>query len=68
MENTFNDLHKVCNSDTRVIVAYYSAFWEPLLNITAKLKLKMPELHKLLLNEDDISTLLNSSGFETVKI
>ncbi len=67
IENTFNDLHKVCNSDTRVIVAYYSAFWEPLLNITAKLKLKMPELPKLLLNEDDISTLLNSSGFETVK-
>ena len=43
IESTFNALHKVCNADTRIIVAYYSPFWEPILNIAAKLKLKMSE-------------------------
>ncbi len=64
---TLDNLHKVCDSDTRIIVAYYSPFWEPLLNMAAKLKMKMPELTKSLLNENDISSLLNSSKFETVK-
>jgi len=67
IENTFEELHKVCNSDTRFIVSYYSAVWEPFLNLAAKLNLKMPELPKLLLSETDISSLLDSSGYETVK-
>jgi len=67
IENTFNELHKVCSADTRIIVSYYSPFWEPILNIAARLKFKMPELPKLLLNEVDISELINSSDFETVK-
>ena len=67
IQATLDNLHKVCDSDTRIIVAYYSPFWEPLLNLAAKLKMKMPELTKSLLNEDDISSLLNSSKFETVK-
>ena len=67
IQNTLDNLHKVCNSDTRIIVSYYSPFWEPILNMAAKLKIKMPELTKSLLNENDISTLLNSSKFETVK-
>ncbi len=66
IQTTMDNLHKVCNEDTRVIVAYYSPFWEPLLNIAARLKMKMPELTKALLNENDISSLLISSKFETV--
>ena len=68
IEKTFSHLHKVCNADTRLIVAYYSPFWEPILNLAAKLKFKMPELPKALLNQTDISSLLNSSDFQTVKI
>ena len=67
IESALKKLHKVCNSDTRVIVAYYSPVWEPVLNIAAWFKLKMPELSKTLLNEADISSLLHSAGFETVK-
>ncbi len=67
IEKTFEKLHKVCNADTRFIVSYYSPFWEPILNIAARLNFKMQELPKLLLNETDISELLNSSGYETVK-
>ena len=67
IQNTLDLLHKVCNADTRIIVAYYSPFWEPILNLAARLKFKMPELTKALLNETDISSLLNSSKFETVK-
>ena len=67
IQSTLDNLHKVCDADTRIIVAYYSPFWEPLLNMAAKLKMKMPELTKSLLNENDISSLLNSSKFETVK-
>ena len=67
IESTLEKLHKICNADTRIIVAYYSPVWEPILNIAAWFKLKMPELPKALLNETDISTLLDSAGFETVK-
>ena len=50
-----------------MIVAYYSPYWEPLLNLAILLKLKMPELPKALLSEEDISTLLKTSGYETVR-
>ena len=48
IEKTFEKLHKVCNADTRIIVAYYSPFWEPILNLAARFKFKMPELPKAL--------------------
>ena len=67
IEKVLNKLHNICNSDTRIIIAYYSPFWEPILNLAAKLKYKMPELPKALLNEVDVSDLLESSKFETVK-
>ncbi len=67
IENTLENLHSLCNMDTRIIIAHYSPFWEPILNIAAKFKLKMPEISKSLLNENDISSLLSSSEFETVK-
>ena len=41
IQSTLDSLHKVCDSDTRIIVSYYSPFWEPLLNLAAKLKMKM---------------------------
>jgi len=67
IEKVLNRLHDVCNSNTRIIIAYYSPFWEPILNFAAKMKLKMPELPKALLNEIDVSSLLESSKYETVK-
>ena len=36
IETTLNYFHKFSNADTRFIVAYYSPFWEPILNIAAK--------------------------------
>lgn len=67
IEGTLKRIHKFCNADTRIIIAYYSPIWEPVLNLAAWLKLKMPELTKTLLNESDISFLMSSAGFETVK-
>jgi len=67
IESTLKKLHKLCNADTRIIIAYYSPIWEPILNIGTWFNLKMPELPKTLLNESDISSLLGSTGFETVK-
>ena len=67
IEKAFEILHTVCKADTRLIVAYYSPYWEPLLNLAILLKLKMPELPKALLSEEDIATLLKTSGYETVR-
>jgi len=67
IEATLKKLHRVCSSDTRLIVSYYSPHWEPFLNLAARVGIKMPELGKALLNENDISNLLKSSGFETVR-
>lgn len=68
IDKTITKLHKLCNSDTRIIIAYYSPFWEPLLNFAAFCKLKMPELPKSLLTQNDISSFLASANFDNVKM
>lgn len=66
-EATLAALHRLCTPDTRIVIAYYSKLWEPVLRLTAKLGLKMqtPELNWL--STDDIVGLLNLADFELVK-
>ncbi len=67
IEKTLEDLHKLCRSDTRLVVAYYAPIWEPLLKLASLLGLKMPSKTAALLDEKDISSMLDNSGYEILR-
>jgi ubiquinone/menaquinone biosynthesis C-methylase UbiE len=61
-------LHKVCHADTRLVVAYYSPIWEPLLKIGDRLGLRMPQPEVNYLSTADIANLLHLADFEVIKV
>jgi SAM-dependent methyltransferase len=66
-QRLFDNLHQLCHRETRVVVAYYSHLWEPLLFLAEKLGRKMPQLPQSWMSTADISNILDLSGFETVR-
>ena len=67
VQNTFAQLHPLCAADTRIIVAYRSGLWYPVLRLAELLSLKMPALSENSLSTDDIGAILALAGFEEVK-
>ncbi|MCP3986140.1 MAG: glycosyltransferase [bacterium] len=60
-------LHSLCHRRTRIVVAYYSNFWEPLLQVGEWLRMKMPGSEMNFLPTADIENLLDLAGFGVVK-
>jgi SAM-dependent methyltransferase len=67
IEVLFDMLHVLCDTDTRIVIAYHSWRWEPVLKLGEKLKLKMPSVEMNWLSTDDTINFLNLSDFELVK-
>jgi SAM-dependent methyltransferase len=67
VEATFASIHPLCTSDTRVVIAYYSPLWAPILKLAQNLGLKMPTLEKNWLWIEDIAALLKLADFEIVR-
>jgi SAM-dependent methyltransferase len=66
-QGVFMLLRRLVTPRTRVIVAYYSHLWEPLLNAGERLGLKMPQdIEQSWLSTDDIMNLLVLSDYEVV--
>ena len=66
-QHSFAQLHRVCGPHTRIIVAYYANFWDPLLHLAELCGHKMPSDRQNLLSTDDISALLDLAGFQVVR-
>jgi SAM-dependent methyltransferase len=66
-QGTFEHLHRLCTPETRIVVAYYSKGWEPVLRIADALGLKMPATQQNWLWTEDIENLLRLADFEVVK-
>ena len=64
---TLEYLHRFCTRDTRVIIAYYAWFWEPILKLGEKFGLKMPSVEMNWLSTEDMMGFLHLAGFEPVK-
>ncbi len=60
-------LHRWCTPATRLIVAYHSRIWEPLLQLAEQLGLKMPEGQQNWLSTRDIMNLFELSDFEPIR-
>jgi len=63
----FRNLKKVTRPESRLVITYFNALWEPILQIGEWLKLKRPQDNQNRLSLDDIENLLNLNGFETIK-
>lgn len=57
----------LCNSNTRVVIAYYSRMWAPILALAKVLGLQMPQIRQNWLTTEDIVNLLYLAGFQAVK-
>lgn len=66
-QRAFENLHAVCGPDTRIVVAYFSQAWRPLLRAAELLRQKMPQPPQNWLAAEDIEALLRIAGFEPVK-
>ena len=67
IQKAFEELHKVSNERTKIIIAYYNFLWEPILNLAEKMGFKMPQpLQNWLINKD-IENLLSLANLEIIK-
>lgn len=66
-QQALDNLHHVCTARTRIVIAYYSHAWEPILGLAETLGLKMPQLSQNWLSTDDIMGLLELSDFQPIK-
>lgn len=64
---TLFNLHRLCKADTRIIIAYYSKIWEPLLTLARAIGQKMPQEEQNALSTEDITNLLSLADFDVVK-
>jgi SAM-dependent methyltransferase len=62
----FRSVRKVAHPETRVVITYFNALWEPLLRLGERVGLKMPQPQQNWLSMADVENLLGLAGFETV--
>jgi SAM-dependent methyltransferase len=62
-------LHALCKPSTRLVVAYFSQGWRPVLALAARFRLRMPvPAHGLnWLSSQDLAGMLQLAGFELVR-
>jgi SAM-dependent methyltransferase len=63
----FENLHKLCTRETRLIVGYFSHLWYPLLKLAETLRLKMPQPPQNVLAAADVRSLASLADFEAIK-
>lgn len=67
IQKAFEELRKISDEKTRIIITCYNYLWEPLLAIGEKLGLKMPQPTQNWLSTKDIENLLELANLDIVK-
>jgi SAM-dependent methyltransferase len=62
----FQQLHRVSNPETRIVISYYNYLWEPVLKLGERLHLKTKQSLQNWLPMADVTNFLELSGFEVV--
>jgi SAM-dependent methyltransferase len=66
IQRSFDQIKKLCDDNTRIIITYFNFFWLPALNLAETLRLKMPQIRNNWLGITDISNLLDLTGYEMI--
>jgi SAM-dependent methyltransferase len=67
IQNVFEQVHKCCHANTKVIVQFYNSFWEPLIKLSELIGLKQKTPTQNWLSTRDINNLLFVSGFDVYR-
>jgi SAM-dependent methyltransferase len=67
IEAVLSRLHPMCTPETRLIIAYHTQGWEPLLNMAEKIGRRMPQPPVNFLSTVDFMNLLDLSDFELIR-
>jgi len=67
VQHVFEQLRSLCHARTRIIMNFYSRIWQLPLGITQKTNLATSNLFQNWLTREDITALLQLSGFETIR-
>lgn len=62
-----SQLHRLCHRDTRVVIAYYSRLWSPVLKVARALRQQMPVAEHNWLSAADLTGILSLTDFEVVR-
>jgi SAM-dependent methyltransferase len=60
-------LHQLCQRDTRVIIAYFSQAWRPLLRVGQIVGQKMPQPAQNWLTAEDVVNVLELADYDVIK-
>ena len=66
LQNYFTNLNKQMNPSSKLVLIYYNHLWEPVLRIASKFGLSNHDDQQNWLDKNDITNLLNLSGFNVV--
>ena len=67
IQKALEELKKVSDEKTRIIITCYNYLWEPILIVGEKLGMKMPQVPQNWLSSKDIENFLYVSNFDVVK-
>ncbi len=67
IQQFLKDLRKFCHPHTRIIIEYYSYFWQYILKAGEKLRLKTPQKIQNWVTYQDICNFLALTGYDAVK-
>ena len=68
IETALGGLHRLCTAETRLVIAYYSQIWEPVLWVATRIKMQMPQPPINFISNTDFLNILDLSDFEAVRI
>ncbi len=67
IQEFFFTLRRYCTGDTRIIIEYYSYFWQTILKLGEKFRWKVPQRKQNWLTAQDINNFLLLADYEPVK-
>lgn len=67
VQSVLEQVRRLANPNTRIILNFYSKLWELPLAIASRLGLAKPDLHQNWLTVDDLRNLLHITGFDTIR-
>lgn len=67
VQGLFEMLHQLCHHNTRVVIAYFSQAWRPVLRVGERLGQKMPQPVQNWLTPEDIANVLELADYDVIK-
>lgn len=67
IEETLRGLHPLCTASTRLVIAYFSPLWEPLINLGSRIGWRMPQPEVNLISSIDFLNIMDLTEFEPIR-